>query len=115
MENTPETKGRYSLFSKLAILVVLLILGVALFGEKGVVRLVKLMRESEALREEVQALKDDNAQLREEIEALRSDHRYLEQLARRELGMVREDEIIYQFRPAKETSPEESAAVNGEH
>ena len=109
MEQTPEAKGRHSLFSKLALLVVLLILGVALFGEKGVVRRVKLMRESEALKEEVRALKEDNTRLREEIEALRSDHRYLEQLARRELGMVRKDEIIYQFRPATETSVEESA------
>jgi hypothetical protein len=38
-----------------------------------------------------------NAALRKEIAALRSDRRTIEGIARKELGMVREDELIYQF------------------
>ena len=115
MDQNQEATPRGSLFSKLALLVVLLILGVALFGEKGVVRLVKLMREREALQAEVQQLKDDNQRLRQEIDALRSDHRYLEKLARRELGMVREDEIVYQFRPPKEPDSKDTATDHRDH
>jgi len=35
--------------------------------------------------------------LRAEIRRLRDDRDYWEQLARKELGMVREGEIVYQF------------------
>jgi len=104
-----------SLFGKLAVVIVLLILGVALFGEKGVVRMVKLMRERENLAMQVQNLKDENDRLKHQIEALRSDQRYLEQLARKELGMVREDELVYQFRPAKEPPVAELSGGDSEH
>lgn len=115
METPREEHPRSSMFGRLALLVVLLILGVALFGEKGIVRLVKLMREREMLTVEVEQLKQENERLRQEIDALRSDQRYLEQLARRELGMVREDEQVYQFRPARKPEPALSPQGDGEH
>ena len=115
MNETPTGTSRNSLFGKLAILIVLLILGVAMFGEKGVMRLVKLMRERENLSAEVKQLKEENERLNKEIQALRSDHKYLEQLARKELGMVREDEVVYQFRPKKSGTPVEKDEEPGGH
>lgn len=115
MEQVPQGSERSTLFSKLAILIVVMILGVAMFGEKGVVRLVKLMRERENLAEQVEQLKQENARLKHQIEALRSDHRYLEQMARKELGMVREDEVVFQFRPAQERAEDTSDSATGEH
>ena len=57
-----------------------------------------------ALSSEVTALKRDNGQLREEVltleretNALRTDPATLESIARDELGMVREGEIVIQF------------------
>jgi cell division protein FtsB/cell division protein DivIC len=35
--------------------------------------------------------------LREEVKRLQRDKRYIEEIARKELGMVKEGEIIYQF------------------
>jgi len=115
MDDTPQGQRQSTLFGKLALLVVLLILGVALFGEKGVVRLVKLMREREHLAQEVQQLKQENDRLKHQIEALRSDQHYLEQLARKELGMVREDELVFQFRPAQSPPAKEKTEDNGDH
>jgi len=115
METSREERSRTSLFSRLALLVVLLILGVALFGEKGIVRLVKLMRERETLAQEVEQLRRENDLLKKEITALRSDQHYLEQLARRELGMVREDEMVYQFRPAQEPVQPPPSEAGGEY
>jgi len=115
MAEKMHNQERSPLFNKLAILVVLLILGVALFGEKGVVRLVKLMRERENLATEVQKLKEENQQLKKEIEALRTDQRYLEQLARKELGMVREDELVYQFRPEQKPAEKPDTEQDGKH
>jgi cell division protein FtsB len=42
-------------------------------------------------------LQRSNAMLRERIHRLRHDDRHLEKLAREELGLVREGEIVYRF------------------
>lgn len=84
---------------KLAVLAVALMLTLALFGEEGLIRAFKLSRERDLQRQQVEALQDENRALRQEIELLRNDPRYLEGVARRELGMVREDELVYQFLP----------------
>ena len=44
-------------------------------------------------------LERENQKLREEVKRLKSDKRYIEEIARKELGMVKEGEIIYQFDP----------------
>jgi cell division protein FtsB len=42
-------------------------------------------------------LASKNEQLRLQIQAIQHDERYLEQVARQELGMVRADEVVYTF------------------
>ena len=42
-------------------------------------------------------LEEENQKLKEEVKRLQSDKRYIEEIARKELGMVKEGEIIYQF------------------
>ncbi len=54
-----------------------------------------------ALTEENRDLERRNAELRREIERLRSDDRYLEELARKKYGLLRENESVYEFKPAK--------------
>jgi cell division protein FtsB len=79
------------------ILLILVLLGFALFGDKGIINTLRMHQYKESLRDKIDELETDNARLRREIEALRNDHRYLESLARRELGMVKDDELVYQF------------------
>lgn len=90
------------------LIVILLLLGLAIFGQRGVLRALQLNRQKVILEEQVKELEENNAALRQEIEALRSDARTIEAIARRELGMVKEDELVYQFQPApkKEGRPE---------
>ena len=78
-------------------LCVALLFGLALFGDKGVLRALQDQRQEEALTHELSRLKETNSALRKEIAALHSDPRYIEGIARRELGMVRKDERVYQF------------------
>ena len=40
---------------------------------------------------------EENRKLREEVRRLQHEKRYIEEIARKELGMVKEGEIIYQF------------------
>lgn len=86
--------GRIALWP-LALIV--LIMGFALFGDRGVVHMFQLGNHKAALLKELDSVKQKNSALGEEIDALRSDRGYIEQVARTELGMVREDELVFQF------------------
>jgi cell division protein FtsB len=83
-------------------IILLLLLGLAVFGDKGLVSAWHAKQQRDELVQEVRLLEENNRLLRQEIEALRSDRKHLEGIARRELGMVRDDELIYQF-PASPT------------
>jgi cell division protein FtsB len=80
--------------------VILFILFFTIFGERGLLRIHHLNQEKEVMQKRASALQLENAQLKREIEALKSDRRYLESIARKDFGLVRKNEIIYQF-PAK--------------
>ena len=80
------------------ILLSFLILGIfTFFGEKGILHLFRLKKEVARIKEKNSKLEEENQKLREEVKRLQSDKRYIEEIARKELGMVKEEEIIYQF------------------
>ena len=82
----------------LFILIPLLILGgFTFFGEKGILHLLRLKKEVVQIKERNLKLEEENQKLREEVKRLQRDKRYIEEIARKELGMVKEGEIIYQF------------------
>jgi cell division protein FtsB len=77
------------------------------FGEKGILHLLRLKRELTRIKEENQRAEEENQRLREEVKRLQQEKRYIEEIARKELGMVKEGEVIYQFdvvAPRKEPS-----------
>jgi cell division protein FtsB/cell division protein DivIC len=82
----------------LLILISLLILGILSFlGEKGIFNLLRLRKEVVRIREKNLQLEEENQKLKEEVKRLHNDKRYIEEIARKELGMVKEGEIIYRF------------------
>lgn len=78
-------------------LLVLLLLGFALFGDRGVLKVFKSYQQKTELEEKISELEKSNVELRREIDALHNDLKTIENIARRELGMVRPDEQVYQF------------------
>lgn len=80
--------------------VILFILYFTVFGERGLLHIHHLRQENEEVLKKVQDMKAENDRLKREIEALKSDRRYLESIARKDFGLVRPNEVIYQF-PAK--------------
>jgi cell division protein FtsB len=74
-------------------------MGFALFGDRGVLHLMQLHQQRDLLAQDLLQIEQQNSALRKEITALRSDRRYIERVARTELGMVREDELVFQFAP----------------
>lgn len=80
---------------------VALILGFAFMGERGILHMLKLNSQKESLSAKVAGIEAQNDQLRVEIASLRGDRRYIERVARTELGMVRDDELVFQFTDGK--------------
>ncbi len=67
------------------------------FGDKGILHLLRLQKELARIKEANMKIEEENRKLREEVRRLRFEKRYIEEIARKELGMVKEGEIIYQF------------------
>jgi cell division protein FtsB len=77
--------------------VVLLAAGLAVFGVREGVRVVKMRQELRALEREVESMSARQQKLAVQAERLRNDPSYIEKLAREEMGMVREGETILKF------------------
>ena len=73
------------------------ILFFTVFGDKGLLRIYELKQDKFKIEARATQTHQENEQLKREIVALKSDKRYLESIARRDLGLVRSNEIIYQF------------------
>jgi cell division protein FtsB len=77
---------------------ILIVLCSLVLASDGVPNLLALRHERQRLGEQAVALIQDNSALRDQIERLRSDDRFLEHLARRDLGLVGAGEVVYRFR-----------------
>jgi cell division protein FtsB len=85
--------------SAIAGLLLATLLGASLFGSGGLVQLWRLRAERSVLGDEALRLLRVNDGLRQKIRRLRRSDHDLERLARQELGLVREGEIVYRFQP----------------
>lgn len=81
------------------------ILFFTVFGDKGLLRIVELKQDKNKIDARLAENKAENEKLKREIVALKSDRRYLESIARKDFGLVRSNEVIYQFPQEKKPSP----------
>ena len=77
----------------------------ALVGEKGLVENLKARQEFQALGRSLARLKSENERLRTDVELLRKDPSTIEDVARRELGMMKPGEKIFIIRDAEPAAP----------
>lgn len=73
------------------------ILFFTVFGERGLLRIYEMRQEKKRIDAKVADLRIENDKLRVEIAALHNDRYYLERIARKDLGLVKPNEVIYQF------------------
>ena len=73
----------------------------ALVGEKGLLAMMKARQQYQALEQSLQSARSENARLREEARRLREDPSAIEDLARRELGLIRPGEKLFIVRDAR--------------
>jgi cell division protein FtsB len=67
----------------------------ALVGEKGLLETVKKRQEFQTLEQSIRRARAENEQLREDAKRLRSDPTTIEDLARRELGLIKPGEHLF--------------------
>lgn len=79
---------------------------ISLVGDQGLIAYYRLQKEAETLRLELQTMQGREQELLREIDALNNSDAYLEMLARRNLGLVKPDEMIIQLPPAKGGGPQ---------
>ena len=84
-------------FSVISIFILALIVAWLVFGERGFFDLYHKEKERLALIGRIKELERKNQDLREKIDRLRSDKEYIESVARKELGLVKDNEILYRF------------------
>lgn len=83
---------------------VLLLAALALWllvGPYGLWQYGMVSRQLSELKEENHSLEARNRQLQEEIERLQHDPAYIEEVARREHGLLKENEILFDFSPRR--------------
>lgn len=80
----------------------------ALVGEKGLVARLRASEEYQQRFAAVERLKAENARLREQAASLRDDPAAIEAIAREELGLIRDGELLFilrDVRPVREVRP----------
>jgi len=82
------------------------------FGKNGFLNLYRMELERQTNVERVQKITRDNQALMDEIQRLRSDSRYIEAVARRELGLVGEKDLVYRFKGKSGEKEKRSASLD---
>lgn len=82
------------------IVAVLGLLWIVFAPDRGLLHYHRLHKKVESLIRENRELAERNAELKREIERLRNDETYLEELARRKYGMLKENETVYEIKPS---------------
>jgi len=92
-------------FWKIPLIILCLLIGIVAwlgFGEQGLIHLYRTEMERQAHMDKIRRLAKENQDLLEEIDRLRTDMKYVESVARRQLNLIKENEVIYRFETKEE-------------
>ena len=83
-------------------LLCVLLVANALVGERGLLALVRANQEHARLLNSIEAIRTQNDQLHRYVQSLREEPAVLEELARRDLGMIKPGEQLFIVTPVDE-------------
>ena len=95
----PRRHGRRTVQYLLAFFGSVLVIN-ALVGDKGVLQMLKKRQESQTLDQAIANARAQNAQMRNQIDRIRHDDAALEELARKDLGLIKPGEKLFIIRDA---------------
>ena len=76
------------------------------FAPYGLRHYLVMQEDLKRVNNEITSLKGQNQELRDEIAQLKSDSNYIEQIARKKLGMLKKSELIFEVPEKKEKGKE---------
>ena len=76
-----------------------------LVGDRGLLAMLRARREYDTAAAMVSRQRAENARLREEVRRLREDPAAIEEIARRELGLIRPGEKVFIIRDVPPAKP----------
>ena len=92
-----KVKKKFIKVLSLGLFIILLVVSWLAFGDRGFIYLYKMEKERQVYLEKIQKLELANQELKDEIDRLRYDNDYIVETARKELGLVKKNEVIYRF------------------
>ena len=107
----PLFTKRRSIFLTLGILCVILGL-ILLYSNRGFLHLKRLDQERNYLEAVNKDLEAQNRQLMMKIDRIKHDLRYIEDVARKKLGLIRPDEQIFRLKDDPGSDPDEKRSSN---
>ena len=90
--------SKQKILLSLSILIIFSLLLFIIFGDNGLVDLNLLKRERDGLIEKNDRITMNNLSLYREIDRLEHDSGYIEDVVRRELGLIAEGEVIFKLK-----------------
>lgn len=69
----------------------------SIFGPYGALKYYGVANELNEILAQNEQLRESNTALRQEINKLKKDPIYLEEVARRQFGLIKKNEVIYEF------------------
>ena len=78
----------------------------ALVGDKGLLAMIQARQEFRALEQSLAEVRSENARLRDEARRLREDPQAVEDLARRELGLMKPGEKLFIIKDVAPKDPQ---------
>lgn len=85
----------------------------AMFGDRGLLELLRARREIESMDREIAELRETNEHLLQEVRGLKSSPLAIERLARENMGLVKPGEIVLLIRPPAEAAQPPSPTTDG--
>lgn len=99
------TAGQEKRFLQIvAVIAVCSFLWLLLVPGSGLITFFNKRSEKKQLEREIVQLKAENAELKNSINSLKNDPQYLEEIARKDYGFLKENEMIFKF-PDKNDTP----------
>ena len=99
MPRTPRNDNK-----RLAVIILAIFIcaaGLIFFSPYGIKKAIKNRKQLRTITAENIALEGKNKELRQEIDRLKKDPVYLEEVARKEHGMVKKSDLVFEFKKGK--------------
>ena len=96
--NKKKKKKQINLLTLAAVVYIMVLAISGTFGDRGAIQNYRLYRQNEILKDRIGFLEAENKARSREIDDLVGNPRYIEKIAREELGLSRDGEIIFVFK-----------------